>query len=45
MCKKYICYFRGCGVKQNKEKAREWFEKAAVQGNRNAKYALEEYYY
>ena len=39
-----VYFFHGDGCPHCAE-AREWFEKAAVQGNRNAKYALEEYYY
>ena len=35
-------YYTGTVVKQDEEKAKSWFEKAAVQGNTDAQYYLEE---
>ncbi|MBQ7482759.1 MAG: sel1 repeat family protein, partial [Bacteroidaceae bacterium] len=35
------CYFFGVGINKDKAKAREWYAKAAEQGNRDAQYALD----
>lgn len=37
------CYANGWGVDANKEKAKEWYEKAAMQGNDTAKEKLKSY--
>lgn len=36
-----LCYEKGQGVKQNPEKAREWYEKAAANGNNKAKQKIQ----
>ena len=36
-----LCYEKGQGVKQNPEKPREWYEKAAVNGNNKAKQKIQ----
>jgi tetratricopeptide (TPR) repeat protein len=38
------CYRKGDGVEEDTEKAREWYQKAAENGQENAKEALEDYF-
>ena len=37
----FVLYEKGLGVERNLQTAREWYQKAAAQGNSGAKNALE----